>query len=294
MKSMTAFIENIDANLGYGVRVKTLNGRYLDIKNLYLPTELQFLEKDLRNLVKSNFRRGTVDVSFFRSGSKEDVIFSGDNLKKFKKSYVQIQSFSKGVGVEPPRNLNQFIQLRSQLGLDKEKNSISSEQKTAMLRWFEQSLVKVQEERIREGKSLKKHLMSLIKGIQDHLRDLVKEKENLLKYKKDKLTKKLKSLKLDQGSLKDSGRYEQEVTILVEKSDITEEIIRLKEHLKHFKTLAQKKENVEGAKLYFYTQELLREVNTMGSKLQGSEFTLLVVNMKSLIEQIREQVQNVE
>ena len=148
-----------------------------------------------------------------------------------------------------------------------------------------------EKERRREGKDLRHQLELILHQLEEQVDEIqgVREEanQNLLARFEQKIKSRLAAVEFD------SGRLSQEVAIQIEKSDINEELSRLKEHIRNYGLLLGAGEAI-GKKLDFYTQELLREVNTIGSKSSVSKLTQIVVHAKTLIERLREQVQNVE
>jgi uncharacterized protein (TIGR00255 family) len=160
---------------------------------------------------------------------------------------------------------------------------------------FDAALKKFDSERLREGLALKKDLQKNLKELQKHISKILKLRDEVNKALLERFESKVKSRlpKEVAGHQMDPQRISQEIVIQLEKADINEEIIRLTEHIKNFEKLVELPV-VEGKKLDFYTQELLREVNTIGSKSQVAGITESVVDAKTIIERIREQVQNIE
>ncbi len=176
-----------------------------------------------------------------------------------------------------------------------ESDAISPQELISLKKTFDAALKKFDIERIREGLALKKDLQKNLKELQKHLAKISKLRDEANKALLEKFEAKIKSRlpKELAGSAMDPQRISQEIVIQLEKADINEEITRLTEHIKNFEKLVEM-QVVEGKKLDFYTQELLREVNTIGSKSQVSGITESVVDAKTIIERIREQVQNIE
>ena len=147
------------------------------------------------------------------------------------------------------------------------------------------------EERKREGEALAKGILSLVDQFEETLRKIESKKDIFLLEYKEKLKKRIE--KLTDAFSTDSERLEEEIAIYSEKSDITEEILRLFVHLNHLRDLLVEDLPV-GRRLDFLIQEMNREVNTIGSKSPNSEISHMVVDMKSNLEKIREQIQNLE
>ena len=145
--------------------------------------------------------------------------------------------------------------------------------------------------RKQEGRGLEQEITRLLSQAENDIERLSELAKNVAGDKKDKLSSRVQELL---GDIElDEGRVAQEIALLADKSDITEEISRLEIHLGHFKKMLMQEESV-GRRLDFLTQEMNREVNTAGSKIGDANAIQVVVNLKSVIEKIREQVQNVE
>ena len=160
-----------------------------------------------------------------------------------------------------------------------------------MFEVFYAALKSCEKERVREGEAIKKHLLVLVSGLEKEVQKILSLRNEANQHLQEKYEAKIKS-RLKTSEI-DYQRLSQEIVIQLEKGDINEEIQRLGEHVANFRMLVRNPQS-EGKKLDFYTQELLREVNTIGSKSQISDITQSVIEAKTLIEKLREQVQNVE
>lgn len=170
-------------------------------------------------------------------------------------------------------------------------NDVPPIEKKALFQAFEKACKACDSERRREGKSLRKDMEDSLASLEkevSHIQDLREEvNQTLWERFESKIKSKIANLEID------SARLSQEVVMQLEKSDINEELTRLREHTKNYRNLFSES-GPQGKKLDFYTQELLREVNTIGSKSSVSKLTQSVVEAKALIERLREQVQNIE
>lgn len=294
MLSMTGFGVN-KAKLSAGelvVQVKSVNSRFLDLK-IHMPREYSLWEKDVRDIIKKHLSRGTVEVYCarkFKGSSSKTIINSDIELgQRWLKEYNKVGKSLKLKNKHEPSLIEilKSVPVLS-LGEDKEVNTLEEK---AFFKTLDMAIKGCLSERKREGLALKKSfngaLIALTKELTHIEKNRKKANEEILKRWKTKLDR----FKNDKNL--DSARLAQEASVLVEKSDINEEIIRLKEHISNCKKLLSAKGRL-GKKLEFYSQELLREVNTIGSKSQIVELTSSVVNAKTIIEQIREQVQNIE
>ena len=290
MKSMTGFGKATSQSPDFllDITVKAVNGRFLEIK-FHGPKLYNVLESEMRKKVSKHMKRGTVDLYFNRKAfnGSEKIIF---NQKLAKKWLIGFNAMAKDLKLEPPESSEVLLSVPELIKVE-EASVISAKEKSALLKALEQALTSCAQVRSTEGTTLKtdlnKHLKALSSQVQmvKKLRDKTK-KELVTKYKK-----KLESY--DLNAELDEQRVAQEIVIQVDKSDISEEVQRLEAHIKAIQSLLSSSGSI-GKKLDFYAQELLREVNTIGSKSTSSQLTAVVVEAKGLIEKYREQVQNVE
>jgi len=294
MLSMTGFGVN-KSKLDSGelvVQVKSVNSRFLDLK-IHIPREYSLWEKDIRDKVKKSISRGTVEVYCarkFKNGNSRATITSDIKLgQKWLKEYSKLNKGLK-LNTKGDPNLIEILKYVPALTTSEDK-SVNPAEKKAFFTSLDMAIKGCIGERKREGLALKKSFNGALTALNKELAIIIKNR----KKANDEILKRWKA-KLDRfkdDKNLDSNRLAQEASVLIEKSDINEEIIRLKEHISNCKKLLSAKGRL-GKKLEFYSQELLREVNTIGSKSQVVELTSSVVNAKTIIEQIREQVQNIE
>ena len=178
-----------------------------------------------------------------------------------------------------------------QLIVEDERDPLSRSEEKKVLELVSLAAAKCESEKSREGKALQKNLLSLLNKLQKVYQQMAELRKKANEELEKKFRQKLQQYSLDRQEWE--SRWTMELAILIDRSDIQEEMVRLKEHIKNFVLLAEGGEQ-SGKKMDFYCQELLRETNTIGSKSQVAKLTHLVVDAKSLIEQLREQVQNVE
>ncbi len=296
MKSMTGYglARTQSPEVSIEISVRAVNGRFLE-NRFHLPRNYFGFESDLKKKLNEFIKRGTVDVYISRK-LKANVVASkivintklaSEYLKAFRKLSKDLQ-MNDMIKLDLITRQNDVIQIE-------EQEQIPHQEITLLKKTFESALRKFEIERLREGLALKKDLQKNLKDLQKYVLKISKLREEANKMLQEKFEAKLKSRLpkevMAQGF--DPQRLTQEIVIQLEKADINEEIIRLNEHLKNFEKIMDQ-EVVEGKKLDFYTQELLREVNTIGSKSQVAGITESIVESKTLIERIREQVQNIE
>lgn len=292
MKSMTGYGlgKSQSANSTIDVSLRAVNGRFLETR-FHLPREFVALESDLKKILEKYFARGTVDIFVTRrlkpSAQASHVIVNKELAKQYEKAYREIAKVLKSstpIHVESIARLPEVIVLA-------DSGEVTTGEKKSMLEAFDKACKACDGERKREGKSLRTDLENLLGGLEKLVIEVhtVREEanKNLLERFEQRIKSKMSGVEID------SARLSQEVVIQIEKSDINEELIRLKEHIHNYRQILGANEP-QGKKLDFYTQELLREVNTIGSKSSVSKLTQIVVEAKTLIERLREQVQNVE
>lgn len=290
--SMTGFGrgEYKDDNYQFLVECKTINHKYADI-NIRLPRKLSFLEDKARILVKDYIKRGRVDLYI-----KLDLVGSEDvNLKfdeKLASEYVNILN-----NIKDTFNLQDDITV---MNIAKFPDIIKSEEKEEdedllwlMLRdALNDCLVKLKDMRVEEGLKLANDIDMRCDLLKDYIEQIENYSYNVVNEYKEKLNGRIADI-LENPSLVDENRLAQEVAIYADKCSITEEIVRFKSHIIQLKKAIHKDESI-GRKIDFLIQEMNRETNTIGSKSSDLNITNLVVEVKSELEKIREQIQNIE
>lgn len=284
LQSMTGF-GNASSDSEFGkisIDVKSLNSKTLDL-NYSLNPMFRNIESDIRSILTTGLKRGKIDfkINFkisensFTSNLNHDVI----------KSYItDLKKLSSGIDSE-------FLKIAVTLPNSIENNRSDLDQKLLenIKELFNKAIEKVIDFRVQEGKSMELDLVGNLDIIQKKLFDIEKlAPERMLSIKK-RLNKKLESLKIEV----DQNRFEQELIYYLEKIDINEEIVRLKNHLNYFKSTLNESQIEKGKKLTFISQEMGREINTIGSKSNNLSMQQLVVEMKNELEKIKEQLLNV-
>ena len=290
MKSMTSYAKTAlsSGKNDFFLSMRTLNSRFLEA-HLHLDKELYPYEMKLKNLLQNYIFRGRVDIHIQiqpREEKYEKLKLNEKALKEWLKVY---RSASRACGLPPDFSLQTILQIPKVVTISsssswlQERNLPRSEE-AVLFKAFHELCAKAVKERQREGKALNKNLHQL--HTQLHKRWF------FLEQRHGRLRQGLMT-KLQRKTLSEQER--ESLKILLDKSDMQEELFRLKEHLKVFGGILRKKGGEAlGKKLDFYAQEFLREVNTMGSKSNCAKMTYKVVESKALIESIREQLQNIE
>ena len=280
--SMTAFAQVKIDDLIWEIR--SVNHRYLDI-SFRMPESFRSMETSLRAIAKSQISRGKLDctlhISNEESGAK--LILDEELLATLK--YLQDQ-ITKKTGALPSTNA---LDLLGWPGVIKEPAAGKSEKFEIAERLFVQGIDKIQKMRKSEGEALGSIIEEKLERLANKL-DIIRDKtpKILIDYQ-DKLRFRVSQL----PSEYDEGRLEQELVLIANKFDIAEEIDRLDTHIKEIRKTLRSRESI-GRRLDFLMQELNREANTLSSKALSAGNSLSAVDMKVLIEQMREQIQNIE
>ncbi len=273
------------------VDIRSVNSRFLEI-NIHLPSQLQGQERLFRQTIQSYARRGRIDCSVCinhleQTGTKTMQI-NTDIAKKFKSDLVKLETI-----------LDQKIQVRwsdlkhQQIVTYQEQTLEEETSQDLANRTLEQALITWNEMRQHEGKILLESLQQHLATASSHVQEIQEIAKNLPQLYLEKLEKNLQKLLSDsQNTDIDTRLLAQEVALFAEKKDISEELARLDAHFHHFETLFQSPES--GKQAGFLTQECLREINTIASKTQSAEVSILVVAVKSELEKIKEQLSNIE
>lgn len=292
IKSMTGFgsAKGVTPASYLEVNIRSVNGRFLETR-VHLPRELGGIESDVKKALSATFQRGSVDVFISRKSRGEK-----SNLKLFlheemAEAWMSAADRLRGkAGFADTLDLKTLLQLPEVVGFEEEAMSIETDA-NELRRLVQQACAACTNERLREGEALKNELLGILDRLQSVVAEMNGIREEINRQLKEKMEARLKARWADLEM--DTQRMQQELALLWDKSDITEEMGRLKEHLQHYRKLLLSSET-QGKKLDFYTQELLREVNTIGSKSPMAQLTHLVVTAKTEIEKLREQVQNIE
>ena len=263
------------------IEIKTLNSKYLDSKVL-LPNAISGYELELNKLLKDSLIRGKVDLRIkFSDIANESVKFNKEVISKYINELKEVSDFDES------QLLKNVLSLPN--SITKEENIIEDNLKTRIFECVNKVIDQVIKFREIEGSNTKNDLL-------DNLDKLDSFKVNVESFSKDHRAQVEEDLKSKIDSLNvelDYGRLEQELFYYLEKIDINEEIVRLNSHLKFFSDVLNNNEVEKGKKLGFICQEIGREINTIGSKANNSSIQSNVVEMKTLLEKLKEQSLNI-
>ena len=263
------------------VEIKSLNSKSLDL-NTRVPSAYRQKELQIRKLLASGLKRGKIDLNLFVESTAVETATKINH--KTLKQYMQ--QLSEVVAADQVELLKMAVKMPDALKTEREE--IDEDEFSEILKAVSQALVEINTYRTDEGEVLKNDFLKRISNISKHLKEVLIIDSQRIESVKQRLRSALSDLK----ERVDENRFEQELIYYLEKYDITEEKVRLENHLSYFKEAINSKDS-NGKKLGFITQEIGREINTIGSKSNFAPMQQLVVQMKDELEKIKEQALNV-
>ncbi|MBQ7617841.1 MAG: YicC family protein [Desulfovibrio sp.] len=292
LRSMTGFgrclMEAHDVTQQW--EIKSVNGRYLDVK-WRIPPFLHGLEPKLEKLIKTQAKRGRIEISLFLQFAKDagpGVIF---NFAQANAMLNALAELAESRGEEFTIDYSQLLGIQS-LWKDVSED-LAENLQDELLEGLSLALDDWNEGRTQEGKALGEDLHSRILQMEEWT-GLIAERAPLIKDERlEALRERLKQGLEQVGSELDEDRFLQEIVILTDRLDVTEELTRLHSHLEHLHEILNFGKEA-GRKLDFTLQECFREINTCGNKISDANISRLVVDFKNELEKCREQVQNIE
>ncbi|HUR65680.1 MAG TPA: YicC/YloC family endoribonuclease [Chitinophagaceae bacterium] len=289
LKSMTGF-GRTEKNVGdktFLVDIKSLNGKQFELQ-LKLPAILKPFEFDIRRILSEKLGRGSIDcmISLKDTGNAKPVTINTDLAKAY---YKPLADLSAALNLDPSHILSTLVKLPEVI--TPSSDTLSDTEWADFQNVLLSAIDHLNKHRVQEGKSLEEDLLTRINNI-------VKQQDEVIKLEP------LRQQKIREGITRlleenvgkenyDGNRLEQELIYYIEKIDISEEQVRLKNHCEYFKTMMDAKEESKGKKLSFILQEIGREINTTGSKAYDATIQKCVVMMKDELEKAKEQVLNV-
>ena len=291
VKSMTGFgrYESSDENRKFTVEMKSVNHRYFDV-NIRIPKKLACFEAAVRNLLKAHIERGKIDVFI----NYEDLSQSGAYLtynETLAKEYLSyFAKMKEQFGLEDDMTVSRLARCPEVLVM--QEQPVDEEEIWKLLAHTVEGAVKqFVDSRIAEGARLKEDLVEKLQHISDCVDRIEAHSPGLVEEYRKKLEAKVREMLGD--TTIDEGRIATEVTIFADKICVDEETVRLKSHVKSTMD-ALEKGGAVGKKLDFIAQEMNREANTIMSKANDLEITNTAITLKTEIEKVREQIQNLE
>ncbi|AXT57416.1 YicC family protein [Aquimarina sp. MMG015] len=286
IKSMTGFGKSILQlpTKKITIEVKSLNSKNLDL-NARIPSQYREKELEMRKTIAKTLERGKVDFSLYVevTGEENSTKINESIVKDYMKQLGSISVYAKQEELELIK-----MAVRMPDALKTERAEVDKKEFEAIKGGLSDALKAIENYRLDEGKALEKDFITRVKNIGDLLEKVIAIDPERIEVVRERLHKAVSELK----EQVDENRFEQELVYYLEKFDITEEKVRLANHLEYFTTTINTKDS-NGKKLGFITQEIGREINTIGSKSNYAPMQQLVVQMKDELEKIKEQLLNI-
>ncbi len=292
LKSMTAYATNEtnEQNISVSVEIRTYNSRHLDIM-LRLPSGYLNLEEKIKGLLSSAIVRGRVEVRLKITDVSETAGAYEVDLNKAKAYFAALEQLKSALNLKGGPSLDSIAAVPGVL--QPAENGRDSEASwPSIVSCMQPALDELDRMRRQEGAFLEKDFLQRLERMEQGIDQIEQMAAGLVDQYREKLLARIDAL--TQGTVElDPMRVAQEIAILADRSDISEEIVRARSHIAQFRTTMEADEPA-GRKLNFLLQEFNREFNTMGSKIGQADIAHIVVDMKAEIEKMREQVQNIE
>ena len=291
LQSMTAFGRGEAMADGYRftVELRTLNHRFCDIR-IKLPRKYTDFEEEIKRKLSSQFSRGRIEVNVVADEALDKVqhlTVDSELAETYKRLLLDLQN---KLGLEASLSLDTLLHFRDIFVFEEDEEGRAQAWKVLEAA-LDQSVEQCIQMRKEEGSAIETDFTERLNQLETLSGEVESRTPIVVLEVRDRLQKRIEEL-LGQGEL-DESRLAQEVAILAEKSDITEEVIRLKSHIQQFRALL-KASGPRGRQLEFLLQEMHREINTIGSKANDVEIANKVIQIKTELERLREQVQNIE
>ena len=291
IKSMTGFgrCEIAEADRKFTVEMKGVNHRYLDV-NIRMPKKLNFFESAIRNLLKQYVQRGKIDIFIGYEDMTESQMTLKYNQKLAEEYMASFKQMEEQFGLDNDVRVSTLARCPEVLTM--EEQSVDEEQLWKLLEEpLKEACVRFVEARTREGQHLKEDLLDKLAGLDEKVDRVEERSPKVVQEYREKLEQKVHEL-LEDSQIDDS-RIAAEVVLFSDKICNDEETVRLHSHIHGMQKILEEKEGV-GRKMDFMAQEMNREANTILSKSSDLEVSDIAIDLKTEIEKIREQIQNIE
>ena len=277
------------------VEIKSLNSKSLDL-GVRIAPQLRSKELEIRTLIGQRLERGKIDLSIYyqdAASTDQTVAYAPINREAFAYYYKELTSLQQELGWANNQDIVGAILRIPDVTKIQESNEISDEEWAVVIQTIEEAIKQFNAFREQEGLSLYQMFCEKLDAIATLLAEVEPYEQSRVEKIKARIEANLEQLSATTQQAIDHNRLEQEMIFYLEKLDITEEKVRLTNHLKYFRETMDSEGAGVGKKLGFIAQEMGREINTLGSKSNQSEMQIIVVKMKDILEQIKEQVLNV-
>jgi uncharacterized protein (TIGR00255 family) len=275
-------------NKNYAVELKTINSKQFDLL-ARIPQVFKEKELEIRTVLLQNLERGKIEITINTSGNDSSDAYT-INTAVLKKYYSEISKLREELQItNDPQLLSTLIKMPDVLEPAQEKLSENDWQH--LMKTILEAVDKCNHSRTVEGKVMEEDFVRRIALIMQYLREIENFEQRRIEKIREKFRRDLQKFVTEQSI--DENRFEQEIIYYLEKIDITEEKVRLANHCDYFTATLEENNISNGKKLNFISQEIGREINTIGSKANDSDIQKLVVQMKDELEKIKEQLYNI-
>ena len=277
------------------VEIRSLNSKSMDLSVRIAP-QLRSKELDIRTLIAQRLERGKIDLSIYYQDAvqgEEASNFAPINREAFAYYYKELTALQKELGWANNQDIVSAILRMPDVTKLQDQSDITEEEWGIVLQTIDVAVAQFNAFREQEGASLYQMFSEKLDAIAGLLAEVEPYEQSRVEKIKTRIEANLEQLSAATQQAIDRNRLEQEMIFYLEKLDITEEKVRLTNHLKYFRETMDNEGSGVGKKLGFIAQEMGREINTLGSKSNQSEMQIIVVKMKDILEQIKEQVLNV-
>ena len=277
------------------VEIRSLNSKSMDLSVRIAP-QLRSKELDIRTLIAQRLERGKIDLSIYYQDAAQGentATFAPINREAFAYYYKELTALQQELGWTNHQDIVSAILRMPDVTKVQDCGDVSDEEWAVVLQTIEAAIVQFNAFREQEGTSLYQMFSEKLDAIAGLLAEVEPYEQSRVEKIKTRIEANLEQLSAATQQAIDHNRLEQEMIFYLEKLDITEEKVRLTNHLKYFRETMDNEGSGVGKKLGFIAQEMGREINTLGSKSNQSEMQIIVVKMKDILEQIKEQVLNV-
>ena len=295
--SMTGYgkAESQLANKKLVVEIRSLNSKSMDL-NVRIAPQLRTKELDIRTLIAQRLERGKVDLSIYYQEATQGetaAAFAPINREAFAYYYKELTAIQSELGIQNAQDVLATIMRMPDVTKVQDTTDVNEEEWAVVLQTINDAIAQFNAFRQQEGASLYQMFCEKLDAIAGLLAEVEPYEQGRVEKIKARIEANLEQLSAATQQAIDRNRLEQEMIYYIEKLDINEEKVRLTNHLRYFRETMGGEGAGVGKKLGFIAQEMGREINTLGSKSNQSEMQIIVVKMKDILEQIKEQVLNV-
>lgn len=283
------------ANKKLVVEIRSLNSKSMDL-NVRIAPQLRTKELDIRTLIAQRLERGKVDLSIYYQDATQGetaATFAPINREAFAYYYKELTAIQSELGIQNAQDVLATIMRMPDVTKVQDTTDVNEEEWAVVLQTINDAIAQFNAFRQQEGASLYQMFCEKLDAIAGLLAEVEPYEQGRVEKIKARIEANLEQLSAATQQAIDRNRLEQEMIYYIEKLDINEEKVRLTNHLRYFRETMDGEGAGVGKKLGFIAQEMGREINTLGSKSNQSEMQIIVVKMKDILEQIKEQVLNV-